>query len=288
MSITMICGKPRKGKTALETYLLVQKMISDSHEDYVCAKREIVELKNGGYVKLAPPPQKHLCYSDYLVKVNSRLQAFYIDGFKLGLPNPFFETTFIPPYSTIFLDEAQRYYNSRMSKWLREEVYGWFQLHGQNHYNIYLACQRVANIDLNIRALADRIIIIEDLKLKKDKYGRVCGLTWFTREFNSAETAEEYQLACEKKEISSLGTSETYKTDFPIFNFYDSFSNKPVFFDGQENRPFDYYKEDGYEFTLESFIKYNNNHFYSAPQGYWKNSDYDKKIIESLEKRYGN
>lgn len=282
MSIYIICGKPRKGKTLYVTDLLVRKMIYYSFEDVVNSKREIAKLKAGGFQNLEPPPQSHLCYADYRVKVNRRLQAYYIDGFKLGLPNPFFETVFIPPYSSIFLDEAQRYYNSRMSKYLREEVYGWFQLHGQNHYNVYLACQRIGNIDINIRSLAEKIFVIDGSEIIKDEYGRTKKIKINLHEFESADVAESYQNASEKNEISSLGVEKTIVSDFPLFDFYDSFANKPLFYLGQDYNSFDYYTEDGYEFTLDSFKEYNNFHYYSAPTGYWKNAERDKKILERL------
>lgn len=288
--ITLIVGKPRKGKTALETYLLVEKVIKDSFTDVMNAKREIIKLKSGGFENLELPPQPHLCYADWRVKINKRLQAYYVDGFKIGLPNPFFETMFIPPYSTIFLDESQRYYNSRMSKYLREEVYGWFQLHGQNHYNVFLACQRVANIDINIRSLAEKIIVVDRSEVEKDKYGRVSKITWYVHEFESADTAESYQLACEKREISSLGVEKIIVTTFPIFSYYDSFANKPMFYDGQDYNSFDYYTENGYEFTLKSFKDYNSTHYYTAPTGYWKNTEKDKEILKKIGalKPYGD
>ena len=286
--ITIICGKPRAGKTALETYMLVDKIINKSNEDYLNCKREINQLNAGGFPGLEVPPQRHICFADYRVKVNKRLQAYWVDGFQIGMPNPYFETMLFPPYSTIFLDEAQRYYDSRMSKYLRQEVYNWYQLHGQNHYNIFMVCQRLANIDLNIRALAEKIIIIESCEVKKNEYGMIEKIIWVTREFSSTETAESYQLACEKSEISKLGKEVVVKTDLPVFNFYDSFGCKPAFYNGNYTKGFDYFTENGYAFTLESFVEYNNTHYFTAPKGYWKNAEQDKKILAQLEGINGN
>ncbi len=285
--ITIICGKPRVGKTAVETYMLVDKIVNNSFEDYINCKREILQLKAGGMTALEVPPQRHVCFADYRCKISSRLQAYYVDGFKIGLPNPYFETILFPPYSTIFLDEAQRYYDSRMSKYLRPEVYSWYQIHGHNHYNIIMVCQRLADLDVKIRSMAERIIVVEACEIKKDKYGRVCKMIWTTREFSSADTAESYQMACEKKEISKLGTEVVVKTDMPIFNYYDSYGCKPAFYDeGYYARGFDYFTEDGYQFTLNSFIDYNNTHYFSAPKGYWKNTEYDKKILAQQQGDY--
>ena len=288
MSIIAIIGKPRTGKTALVTLFGSNKMLDDSFDDYVDSKREIKSLNDGGFNYLEPPPSNHLVFSDYRISINKRLQSYYVDGFKIGLPNPFFETMLIPPYSTLIFDEAQRYWNSRMSKYLREEVYHWFQLHGQNHYKIYMTCQRFETIDINIRALVDKIIVIEDLKIKEDKYGRVKKMIWTTREFTSSDVAEQYCMQKDKKEISKLGEKNTYKTNLPIFDYYDSFGCKPAFYNNRYYEKFEYLKEQKYDLKLEDFIEYNGTHSFSAPKGFWKNIDYDKKVLKDLERKYGN
>ena len=287
MSITIIVGKPGAGKTVFATNILANKMFN-SFEDMLCLKQEIKKLKEGGFTMLDLPPQRHLCYADYKVKISRTTQAYTIDGYKIGLPNPYFETIFIPPYSTIFLDEAQRYYDSRNSKGLRSEVYNWYQLHRQNHYNIYLICQRLGNIDLNIRSIADKVIVIDELNMKKDKYGRVSKFTWNIREFESADTAEDYCLKKDRSEYANLGIKQTVISKLPLFQYYDSFANKPAFFNGKEYEKFNYTIEPNYKLTIDSFIEYNENHLYSAPKGYWKSADYDKKVLEKMEKQYGN
>jgi len=282
MSITIIVGKPGAGKTVFTANIIAEKIIN-SRSDYINLKREIKYLKQGGFNYLELPPQKHLIYTDFKFKINRRIESYYIDGYKLGLPNPYFETTFIPPYSTIFLDEAQRYYDSRNAKSLRAEVYNWFQLHRQNHYNIYLVCQRLANVDVNIRALADRIIVIDDLKLKTNEFGVVEHFKWITREFESPDTAEDYCLKKDREEVAKLGKKVIVESNLPLFRYYDSFGNKPIFFNGKENTPFDYYIEKKYNYSVESFVEYNENHYFTAPKGYWKSADYDKKINKKME-----
>lgn len=280
--ITIITGVPGAGKTSYLCYLLVQRMVENGLEDYYNSTREINELNDGGFKQLSPPPFKHLCYSDFKVKVNSRFESYYIDGFQIGMPNPFFETAFIPPYSIIYLDEAQRYYNSRMSKYLREEVYMFYQFHRHNHYNIFMACQRLGNIDINIRGIAERILVIDKIDLKENDWGMVTKITWTIREFNSCDTAESYMLARERKDNVDLGKVFTETTDLCIFDYYDSHSMKPAFYEFNYNRPFDYYTEEGYQFTLESFAEFNSRHYYTAPKGYWKNAEYDKEVLKNL------
>lgn len=280
--LTIICGLTGKGKTALATELGVEKMMN-SMEDYRNSYMEVLKLKAGGFDKLSLPQTRHLVYSDYPIKVNPIYRTYKVDGYEIGLPNIFFNIAFLPPYSTIILDEAQKYFDSRSTKYLREEVYRWFQLHRHNHYNVILTCQRIGNIDINIRALADRVIVCEGIDVKEDSYGVADKITWNVREFLSAEVAEQYCLKKEQGDYCNYGKMEKITSKYPIFNYYNSYGNKPVFYYMNENRNYDYYTEDGYVFTKESFVNFNNEHYFVCPQGYLKNPDYDKKIL----KKYG-
>ena len=277
--ITIIVGFPGAGKTAKLTHYIYEKILNDSFLDYRNSRREIETLSRGGFSNLIPPPQRHLCYCDYSVKIGRKFSTYYVDGFSIGIPNPFFKTTVFPPYSTIFLDEAQRYYNSRMSMYLREEVYIWYQLHRHNHYNIFMCCQRLGNIDVNIRALAEKIIVLDELKIEENKWGYVSKMQWKGRFFNSCDSAESYCLSRENGSIANIGQPFEEKTDICVFDFYDSFGHKPAFYNGVYNQGFDYYTEEGYQFTLDSFVEFNNVHYYVAPRGYWKNSTYDKQML---------
>lgn len=280
--ITIIVGKPGAGKTLFATNLVANKML-DSSEDLWSYRHELKRLNAGGFTSLDMPPQRHLCYTDYSVKINKRLESYSVDGFKIGLPNPYFDTQFIAPYSTIVLDEAQRYFDSRNSKLLRPEVYNWFQLHRQNNYNIILVCQRLANIDVNIRALAERIIVIDELKMKEDKYGRIYSFTWKYKEFESSGVAEDYSEKKDNVEYAKFGKTIIEKSDLPLFEFYSSYSNKPAFYNGNEYKNFDFDIEARYMTSVESFADYNSLHSFTAPQGYWKSAEWDKKINKKME-----
>lgn len=281
--ITIICGNPGTGKSLYLSSLQAQTMLSDDYEDYCNSLAEIEELKAGGFSYLEEPPQPHLCYSDYNFAISEDLKSYAVDGFKFMLPNPYVkDTVFAPPYSSFFFDEAQRYWDSRMSRYLREEVYRLFQIHRKNHWNIYMTCQRLGNIDLNIRGIADKFIVCESCEVQEDKYGFVKKITIKTREFTSPDTAEAYMLAREKNENSKLGKEVIVTTTLPITEYYDSYDCKPMFYETHYYKNYDYYTEDGYQMTLESFAEYNNSHLFVAPQGYWKNSDYDKKVLKEI------
>ena len=271
MSMTIIIGEPGAGKTALMSLFQRESMIN-GRVDYLRAKREIEYLQSAGFSELEIPPQKHLCFSDYDFRLNRKFERYKISGYEIGLSNKHFKTRFFPVGSYIFLDEAQRYFDSRLSMYLREEVYRWFQLHRHNDYKIFMTAQRLANIDLNIRALADKYIVIDDLETKTDDYGRVEKMTWITRQFSSCETAEQYQLSKEKGEISKLGEVVKITSDVNIFKYYDSHSNKPVFYDIKYHKTleYDYFTEQGYAFTMQGLCEFNNQNYFVAPKGYYK------------------
>ena len=284
--ITFICGIPGAGKTSYLANLAIREMIN-GRINYLNCKRDFKLLNESGF-NLNLPPLKHLVYCDTSIHFGKKYYSYFCDGFSIGLPNPFFETDFIPPYSKIFLDESQRYYDSRMSKYLRDDVYKWYQLHRHNDYDVYLACQRLGNIDLNIRSIGERFLIMDKISVIKNEYGFITNVLWFFTEFNSCEIAEEYQLSNNKSNYEKYGKKLIDTCNFNIFSCYNSKSNRPLFYQNVYNSDIDYYLDSGYQFTLESFVNFNNTHYFTAPKGYWKNAERDKLILKSLGVNYAD
>ena len=273
MAFYIIVGKPGAGKTLMLSYFQYLAML-DGVGAYKRACREINNLNMLGFNDVQQPPLRHLCYSDYDFKINRKYKSYYIDGYQLALPNPYFETKYLPVGSYIFLDEAQRYYDSRYSMSLRPEVYRWFQLHRHNDYTIYMTAQRLANIDINIRSIAEKIIVIDELKLKQNEYGLVKKISWKYHEFESCDTAESYCLNIDIGKKSNLGVQKKLSTNINVCQFYDTKSNKPVFYDVSysKNNKLDYNYEvnEGYDFSLDGVIDFNSKRKFSAPKGYYK------------------
>lgn len=274
MSLVAIVGKTGSGKTAMLSKFLTDT-ITNNQADYRRAKREILGLQSNGFNNLELPPQKHICFSDFDYKLNKRFSSYKIDGYKIGLENKYFKTIKFPVGSSIFLDEAQRYFDSRMSFFLREEVYRWFQLHRHNDYKVYMTAQRLANIDVNIRALLEKIIVIDSLDFQYDEYGFIVKMIWSCHEFTAPDIAEKYQMACESGEKTTLGKKVTYTYNGNVFNYYNSFSNKFVFYDSSHSKydllEYDYYTEQGYCFTKQGIKDFNTKNYFVAPKGYYKN-----------------
>lgn len=271
--ITIIIGEPGKGKTALMTYFAYTKMCDEGYSLWWKSCQRINKLKAGGFSTLEYLPQRHTVYADYSIgKKFMRNKSYYVDGFSIGLTNPFFDTAFFSPYAQIFLDEAQKYYDSRMSKYLRDYVYRFYQLHRHNHMDVTMTCQRLDNIDINIRQIAGNIILVEDLQVEKDDFDRICKMTWKTKEFDSLASADSFLTTTGK---NAKYTEKTYTFDGCIFDYYNSYGNEPAFYDGNYNRKYDCYTEDGYVDTIDSYMEYNQKHMYVAPTGYWKNEKMD-------------
>ena len=281
--ITIITGIPGAGKTSLLAKIAVENMLN-GRERYNACRREFSLLNSTG-CNLNLPNQKHLVFSDFPVRFGRRCQTYDIDGYRIGFLSPLFKNpAYIPPYSIILLDEAQRYYDSRMSRSLREEVYRWYQLHRHDDLDVYLTCQRLGNIDINIRAIAERFIVVDNTELKKDDFGIIRKIIWYYHEFVSGDIAEKYQLEKDRSEFGRLGRDIFDCFDFDIFRCYSSKGGRPAYFRGlvNTNTPIDYYTDEGYQFTRESFVEYNNKHYFTAPLGFWKNPERDKKILKEL------
>lgn len=278
--ITIICGEPGQGKTALMSYFAYQKMVFEGYASWFESCRKIDLLIKGGFTNLKYLPQRHTVYTDYSLSGGfSGVKSYFVDGFSIALPNPFFKTAFFAPYSHIYLDEAQKYYDSRMSKYLRECVYRFYQLHRHNHLNITMTCQRLGNIDLNIRQIAGKIILVEKLDITKDAWGYIRNMSWTVKEFDSLSSAEAY---IEHGTISKTMITNKYEFAGDIFQYYNSYGNEPAFYDGNYNRSYDCYTDEGYVATVESYMEYNHNHMYVAPTGYWKNETKDKEILKKV------
>ncbi len=277
--ITIIAGNPGSGKTALLAYFLGEKLNTTAYQDYLNHKRECKMLEAGGFPAFDLPSQKFLIFADFDFHFTKKIRAYEIDGFSIGLPNPFFKTVKINSYSTVALDEAQKYYDSRLSKYLREEVYRYYQIHRQDHLNFFMTCQRLGNIDLNIRGIADKFIIVDRINVQTDDVGLVSKITWDIVEFDSCEAAEHYQLNSDNKS-THVGKTRNITTTENVFAWYDSYSCKPAFYRNLHNTSIEYKLFEGYDNSLESFVNYNNNHSFMAPQGYYKDPSYDKMILK--------
>lgn len=193
--IYIICGKPRVGKTALNTHFALQLLKKDGA---LRLKRCIAEINawnaaraNNKLVVPDTPPIYTNYEANFKIGYKKSISPMWVNPFYVGLPNDNIPVQFILPYGELHITEGQRYWDSRESASLPDHVSRWFETHGHFFLDIYIDVQRAKLIDKNIRALA-KIIEVQRMVHVKDVYGRILRTMWFCREFASSADYETY------------------------------------------------------------------------------------------------
>lgn len=266
--ITIIFAPPGTGKTAFMTYL-ASVYVFDDKRNYLM-KEEILLKKASGFSSLSVPLH---CVSANYSMVFKKFRYFprcnrFINPFRLGFNNKYVETHFNFPYEVIFIDEAQQYLNSRMSSYFPDWQSRWYEQHRHNNIDIYLATQRPMLIDVNIRELAVFIEIVS-MKVKNNSDDSVKSIEWKIRKISNSGLLDKY-LASGKTDNKCF-SEEIIRTDFNVFDCYDSQSCKPKFYSGNFDKNFDYSiafsvddSFEGYRNFLESFNDELPENFYQS------------------------
>lgn len=194
--ITIICGKPRVGKTALNTHFAWQSLQTNGKLRLKKCIAEINALNVARSKNKFPVPDIPPIYTNYEATFNvgykQHITPFWLNPFYIGLPNENMETQYIFPYGELHITEGQRYWDSRESASLQDHVSRWFETHGHFYIDVYIDVQRAKLIDKNIRALAKKIIEVQKMVHVKDVYGRILRTVWYCREFSSSADYETY------------------------------------------------------------------------------------------------
>lgn len=234
--ISIITGKPGAGKTLFAVFKMLEDTIKDGYDNYITSCKEIEELNKNGY-KFNYPKQKHVTYFNGQARFSpqgySVKSPYILNPWELGLPSQDRDVQLVFPFSKIYIDEAQRYYNSRLSYLFPDFVSRFFELHRHYGLDITLIAQRGGLIDLNIRELAEKLYYIEDLKLIKDSLGNMISATWIIREFTSNAELEKYVDGHKE-----LGEERIYTCNENLFEFYNTRFYKFLFLNRVENRKF--------------------------------------------------
>ena len=271
--ITLIFGIPGSGKTSYSASCVCDYMTNRDYffQDITNCKAFTKKLNSYGWNFHSPTD--HLVFADFDVKSVGfgllRRKSYWVDGFYLGLPNPKHPTILLPPYAHIFLDESQKYFNSRMSAKFEDFVSRFYEQHRHMHYDIYLSCQRAKLIDLNIREIVGKFIEVKEMDIEKDNFGDVKKITWRINEFNSCANVEKYLTDNDKQWIDN----QTTKTiDYDIFRMYDSHFFLPLFFNGRKPKTSDYflYRTPDLDLSADGINKFNLLHDYKTPKTYYK------------------
>jgi hypothetical protein len=248
--ITAIIGKPGAGKTALMTARAINNMFGDVARDDIKNCKANLKGTNGGYGAglVLPRDKRHLVYADYKIEKKvyggRDLVRHPCNGYYLALPTPidqqpenYVKPMLIPPYSHIYLDEAQRYFDSDIWNRLSQDVKLFYEMHRHNHLDVTYTCQRDTRIAASIRQLVGEVIDIQSVKVKRG--WRKVYTVWEYLTFSSTEAHEAYTKSSVKTRKRDL---TTFKIEGNVFRWFSSYERQDLFYkdlDGYAGFDFD-------------------------------------------------
>lgn len=265
MAITIIFAPPRTGKTAFMTYLANEYAFS--RQRYKAMIEEIEQKNHNGFCLTIPYSVVCSNYDMEFIKFGySHRRNIKINPFRLGFVNSFVKTHFIAPYSVICITEAQKYLNSRMSRYFPDWQSRWYEQHGHNFLDIYLDTQRPMLIDVNIRELSQFIEIVKLDKIYKE--GKIKQLIWTIRKIANSSEFDRY-MSSGKKDNSCYEEQQVI-CNYNIFKIYDSQNCKPLFYKGHFDETYLNNISEPIEENMEGYIKYLEELDDELPKGYYK------------------
>lgn len=272
--ITIVFAPPRTGKTCFMTH--VANTYAFDRKRNNAMQQELRQKIDSGFSAIKTIPQ-HCVSANYDIvlrkfRYSPRLSR-RINPFRLGFANSYVSVHFNLPYEAIFIQEAQKYLNSRMSAYFPDWQSRWYEQHGHNNLDIWLDTQRPMLIDVNIRELAAFIEIIK-LDIQYDRLGQPCRLQWLIRHIPNSQLFDRYMSSGKKD--SDCYIEEVVTADYNVFRCYDSRSCKPKFYSGHFDSDIDYAAAEPTEDSIDGYIKFLREFDDELPDNYYKKRS-DKK-----------
>lgn len=229
------------GKSALNTYFL--KQAYSTQGDVLLKKlNEKLDEQSRELKRAFNRPNKPPLFADFKAKIKVGYEKIYepyfANGYYIGLPNEKLNVMHLPPYSKVFLSEAQRYYDSRKSAQFPSFISRFFEMHRHYGIDIYLDVQRPNLIDLNIKALCRSFIEVQGMQHIRDDNGQIIKTIFNCREFGNWTACEKYIGG----DVDGNFTEKTYINDGNIFDCYDSHTYFKEFLPPQ-GKNFDYFND---------------------------------------------
>ena len=202
--ITIIFAPPRTGKTCFMTHIAHETAFDRQHSKRM--QREIMNKTANGFDNLKTVPTHCVAANYDMVFHKYRYSPRFsrrINPFRLGFANDFVQTHFNLPFECIFITEAQKYLNSRMSMYFPDWQSRWYEQHGHNDLDIWLDTQRPMLIDVNIRELS-QFIEIMSLEFSYNGYGRIDGLRWHIRRIDNSALFDKYMASGKQDKTTGI------------------------------------------------------------------------------------
>ena len=198
MSITVVFGEPGVGKSSLCSYI-AKTLYTTSGVRILRNSISKINYLNTKKEYNLTPPNRIPFYSDHEITFKSGYKktysTYFINGFYMALENNNFDSIYIPPCSKVFLSEVQRYYDSRKSSEkdkTPDSISRFYEMHRHYDLDFWLDLQRVKLLDLNIRELANKFILVKRLKNVTNSLGVIIQNVWDTYEFSCWNDLEKY------------------------------------------------------------------------------------------------
>lgn len=276
--ITVIFAPPRTGKTCFMTHTACQTAFDRQRN--LAMQAELQQKIAAGFTAIKTIPE-HCVSANYDITLRkfrySPRMSRRINPYRFGFANNNVKTHFTLPYEAIFITEAQKYLNSRMSKSFPDWQSRWYEQHGHNNLDVYLDTQRPMLIDVNIRDLSQFIEIVK-LNIDYDRLGQPCRLIWKIRRIENSQLFDLYMSSGKKDK--SCYTEETVTADYNVFSCYDSRSCKPKFYAGHFREDIDYNPAEITDETFDGYIKFLKEFDDELPQNFYvKESEKTKNAI---------
>lgn len=265
--ITIIFAPPRTGKTCFLTHMA--NMTAFDRQRNRAMQNEFMQKIQSGFSEIQTIPQ-HCVSSNYDISLRkfgyTPRVCRRINPYRLGFKNDKVTTHFSLPYEAIFITEAQKYLNSRLSKRYPDWQSRWYEQHGHNYLDIWLDTQRPMLIDVNIRDLAEFIEICS-LDIHYGEFRFPDRLKWRIRRIPNSSLFDRYMSSGKKDK--GCYTEETVVADYNVFRSYDSRSCKPKFYAGHFDEDIDYNRSEPTIETLDGYIKFLETFDDELPNGFY-------------------
>lgn len=266
---TQFFGRKGAGKTAFMK--AVKSYHINDRERFEKAKK--VREERG----LTPFPQNHCCFSNIPDKQDyyggGGLSSYAFDPFKFMIPNSEFVYKPIIEYGVYDISEGQRYYNSYNYKSIPIYVLTAFENARAMNVIINIDVQRPIRIASSIREITVNFCRPVKLEVEiSDFSGRIIRTILHYIEFESFTDTEEFlqEYGENEKRMLKHPKLKKYVRDYNVFDTYDSFQNKEIFYKNPEEESM---KKDYGDFPTFEQIKNDPNFF----QEFWKKQEKTKE-----------